>query len=370
MKKEQQSSEQIADDEIDLLELIRPVWNERKFILKIVLIFFLFGLFTAIFSQKEFTATSTFIPHTESNKTGNLGGLASLAGINLGGLGATSEIPPALYPKIVNSVKFKRALLQMPITTKERSRTTYSSFYDELYNPGPLSMVKKYTVGLPAIILNSIRNPRKLTIPDSSTSHWKLIRISEDEAKHFKRLNRQITVIPNDKEGTVELNFVMPQALMAAEMAKAAEELLQNEIIKYKLQNAREQLKFTEKKFEEKRITFLQKQKELANFRDRNQHISSAVTMNQLQSLEAEYNFAFNIYSEMAKQLEQTKLQVSKDTPVFSVINPVSIPTENSAPNRFLILFLFIVAGLTIAIGYVFIMQLLEGIKGNRKNKN
>jgi hypothetical protein len=40
----------------------------------------------------------------------------------------------------------------------------------------------------------------------------------------------------------------MPEPLMAAQMAKYAEELLQKEVIEFKIQNAREQLKFTEGK--------------------------------------------------------------------------------------------------------------------------
>ncbi len=107
---------------------------------------------------------------------------------------------------------------------------------------------------------------------------------------------------------------------------------------------------------------FEQIQTKLAYFRDRNQNIASAAAQNQLQSLEAEYNFAFNIYTELAKQVEQARLQVAKDTPIFSVIQPVYIPTEKSAPKRPLIILIFTILGFVFSLGYIFVSEFLTGI--------
>jgi uncharacterized protein YlxW (UPF0749 family) len=84
---------------------------------------------------------------------------------------------------------------------------------------------------------------------------------------------------------------------LAAQMAKFAEDLLQREVIGFKIQNAREHLKYTEERFEEKRNEFEDIQNRLASFRDRNQNISSAFAQNQLTKLEAEYNFVLNVYT-------------------------------------------------------------------------
>lgn len=352
------------DDEIDLLELAKTVWKKRRQIISITLIFMLIGLFVAIFTPKEFTASSTFIPQTsESSKGGgSLGGLASLAGINLGGMSGGSEIPPALYPKFVSSAKFRKALLYAPIHVEGYPEiVTYAKYYDEVAQPGLLANVKKYTLGLPGVIIQAIkRKPEETVI---QTEEGDLIRLNEKEVNHFKRLEVQMTVTPNEKEGFVTLSFVMPEPLMAAQMAKYAQELLQNEVIAYKISNAREQLKYTEERFKEKKAEFDQIQARLANFRDRNQNISSAMAMNQMERLEADYNFAFNIYTELAKQLEQAKLQVAKDTPIFSVIQPVTIPTEKSAPKRPLILVVFTIFGFIISLAYIFGSEFLRGVR-------
>lgn len=359
------SKQEETQDKLVFLILIKRIWENLTLIVKIVGVFSILGLIISVLSPKEFTASSTFVPQVDNSKGGGkLGGLASIAGINLGGIGMSSDIPPSLYPRIVNSVKFKRALLEVSITIeKGNTKTTYQEFYENMHSPGLLSLVRKYTVGLPGLFLSSVSGHEEAIKMEQDEKSSSLLRLSQTEVRHFKRLRNQMQVIPNEKEGIVELNFVMPEPLMAAEMTKATEELLQKEVIDFKIRNAKEQLKFTEKQFEEKRIDFKQKQRELASFRDKNQNISSAVALNKLQTLEAEYNFAFNIYTEMAKQLEQSKLQVSKDTPIFSIINPVSIPTNKSAPNRFLIFFGFTFFGFVIALILVFTKNILVSLR-------
>jgi LPS O-antigen subunit length determinant protein (WzzB/FepE family) len=354
-------------DEIDLLELGRTLWLNKKTIVLITSCFIVLGILVAILLKNEYTAGSTFVPQTsEPNKVGgSLGGLASLAGINLNGMGGGSEIPPMMYPKIVSSVNFKKNLLKAYL--KDRSiddPITYQYFYDSVYQPGFLTIIGKYTVGLPGLLISSIKGNN---LNDTSIVDYGLIKVSEKELDHFKRLDKQISIQFNDKEGFVSLHFTMPDPLMAAQMAKFAEELLQKEVIKFKIQNAREQLNFTEERFEEKKIEFELIENKLANFRDRNQNLSSAMVLNQLQKLEADYNFAFNVYTELAKQLEQAKLQVSKETPIFSIIQPVTIPVEKSAPQRPFIVIVFFIVGVLVSFVYILSKKYFNLIVDNWK---
>jgi len=359
----EQSNRNSRKDEIEPLALAKIVWTQRRKIIFIVSFFLGVGLLIAVLSPKEFTASSTFVPQTgDSNRPpGSFGGLATLAGINLGNMGGGSEIPLSLYPKIVSSVTFRKALLdvQFHVEGKE-SPISYREYYEEIYSPGILGLVKKYTLGIPGIIIKSLKGASEVSEVQSKEG---LIRVSPEEFEHFKRLDNQLSISPNEKEGFVTLSFALPEPIMAAQMAQFAQELLQKEIISFKISNAREQLKFTEERFEEKKAEFQQIQGKLSNFRDRNQNIASATMQNQLQRLEAEYNFAFSIYTDMAKQLEQARLQVAKDTPIFSVIQPTTIPSEKSAPNRPLILVIFTMLGVILGLSYVFGSEFLKVVK-------
>jgi uncharacterized protein involved in exopolysaccharide biosynthesis len=66
--------------------------------------------------------------------------------------------------------------------------------------------------------------------------------------------------------------------------------------------------------------------------------------------LQSNYDLILGVYNELAKQVEQAKLQVSKNTPVFSVIDPISIPSEKSGPGKIIILIGFVFLGVVCAV--------------------
>ena len=90
------SNQRESDDEIDLIVLLKKVYLEKKFILKTSILAALFGIVYALFQPNEFTSSTTFIPQLSSGvKAGgsSLSGLASLAGINIGSMESSSEVP-------------------------------------------------------------------------------------------------------------------------------------------------------------------------------------------------------------------------------------------------------------------------------------
>ena len=65
------NNQHIHEDEIDLIELLKKVYLEKKFILKISILAALFGVVYALFQPNEFTSSTTFIPQLSSDvKTG------------------------------------------------------------------------------------------------------------------------------------------------------------------------------------------------------------------------------------------------------------------------------------------------------------
>ena len=69
--------------EIDLVELAKRLWSERKFLFKCCGVAIVVGLVVAFSIPKEYSTTVKLAPETSdpSKKMGNLGGLAAMAGI-------------------------------------------------------------------------------------------------------------------------------------------------------------------------------------------------------------------------------------------------------------------------------------------------
>ena len=53
-------------DEIDLIELLKKIYLEKKLILKISVLAALFGVVYALLQPNEFTSSTTFIPQLSS----------------------------------------------------------------------------------------------------------------------------------------------------------------------------------------------------------------------------------------------------------------------------------------------------------------
>lgn len=351
---------------IDLVLVAKRIWIERVTLIKIVVLFFILGIFFALISPRVYTAKSIFIPQSSqgAKSSGSIGGLASLAGIDLGSMDGANDVPPTLYPQFLSSSDFKKKLLQVLVTIPgTSSKVSYQEFYEKYYSPGLLELIIKYTLGLPREILTLVQKKPELVSSEDQGDTLTFFQMTFEEFEHFKRLDGQLSVVNKDKEGVIELSFSMQDPLMAAELAQASESLLQEAVINYKIQNAKEQLEFTEARFKEKKVEFENVQAKLANFKDRNQNVISASLLNQQQKLEAEYDFSFSIYTELAKQLEQAKLQVAKDTPVFSIIQPVTIPVQKSSPNRPLILVIFLVIGIVLSLSILVGKEIILSMK-------
>jgi uncharacterized protein involved in exopolysaccharide biosynthesis len=123
-------------------------------------------------------------------------------------------------------------------------------------------------------------------------------------------------------------------------------------------------LDFALKQYSDKKESYEKLQDERAVFVDKNINISSSLFQNKLSRLESEVNISASIVQQLASQVEQAKLQVNKDTPVFTTIKPVTIPFERSAPKRSVIVIVFLFLGFILSSGYVLVKEpVIEIIK-------
>ena len=122
------------EQEIDLLELARKLWDSRKTILKWGAVGAFVGLVVAFSIPKEYTTTIKLAPEMSDNKAGSggLGALAAMAGVNLGGSSGADAVYPQLYPDVVGSVPFVISLFDVPVTDADGARhTTVRAFIEE-----------------------------------------------------------------------------------------------------------------------------------------------------------------------------------------------------------------------------------------------
>ncbi|MCH1612681.1 MAG: Wzz/FepE/Etk N-terminal domain-containing protein, partial [Flavobacteriales bacterium] len=232
-------------DEIDLIELLKKIYLEKKFILKVSILASLFGVVYALFQPNEFTSSTTFIPQLSSGvKTGgsSISGLASLAGINLGSIESSSDFPPTLYPQVVNGVPFKIDLLSSKI--KLNNEIVYAKdYFKERLSFNFLETIKKYTLGLPSLILGSFKSQEFQFV------ELDIYSITEEDKKLFKELDKALSLSINEKEGFITISFTDYNKNVAAQITQIAQNLLQDKIIEFKNKSSKEMLDFSMKQY-------------------------------------------------------------------------------------------------------------------------
>jgi LPS O-antigen subunit length determinant protein (WzzB/FepE family) len=356
------NSSENQEDSIDIIALLQSIWTGKKLILKTVLVFMILGLFIAVFSQNEYTASTTIVPQSSSEKPGgSLGGLAALAGINLGSVGQQSSISPTLYPQILTNISFQKELLETLITIEgQDNKITYKEYYTNVYSPSVLSSIKKYTIGLPGVLIGLLKSDE--ISKEESKNNDSLPQITEDDKKLIELLLEQLSMEVNDKDGYISLSTTMPEARAAAELTQKAQELLEQYVIDFKIEKSSSELDFIKNRYQEKEQEFQKIQQKLALYTDRNQNVNSARAKMELMLLQSEYDLAYGVYSELAKQLETQELKVKEDTPIFTILQPVFVPLEKTGPKRSLILIIYTFLGFVLSIGYLLAIEPIQNI--------
>ncbi len=355
----------VEDDEIDLIALVKTFWKGRVILIRSLIVFGVIGLFVALFSPKEYTARSVMVPQLGEgqSKFGGLSSLAAMAGFNIGPGISGADLSPTVYPQIVKSVPFQLELMNTPLNFKESTcPVTLFDYYIKINKPSILTIVKKYTIGLPGVLVSAVKGKAS----DKTTTALDMkypLRLNKDQLKVGKILAKLLSLETNPKEGYLTLTAKLPEPGASAQLAQRAQELLQQYIIEFKIKKTKANLDFIQQRYDETEKKFEIAQGKLAQFRDRNKNVTSATYRTEEERLTSQYNLIYDVFSELAKQLEQAKIQVKQDTPVFTIVEPVSVPLERSKPKRMMILFIWLFLGGVAGTGIIFGREYLTTVK-------
>ena len=280
------------EDEIDLIALLASLYQKKRFILKTVIGFMIIGLFVALVSPTIYKAQAIFVvQNSDKQVSSSISGLAALAGVNLQSE-AMGDIPPSLYPNIVSGIPFKVDLLN---TELEPNQLNYKDYLINKQNSfGPT--IKKYTIGLPSLILSTILSTFKGDQEVEVLKNKEIFQLSEIDFKLTESLEGLISVEVNQKEGFITLSTLDQNPKYAAVVTSKALALLQNFITNYKTENANRILTFVTQQFELKQKQYNAVQKELAEFKDQNKNISTAVFQSNLQKIQTRYDLVYSVY--------------------------------------------------------------------------
>lgn len=336
---------------IDLQKIIQKAWNGRKFIIKSSIVFFIIGCIYSIISPVQYTSTTTFIPQTSDESSSvnkGLGSLANLAGITLNSETSSSldnYLSPLLYSKIIASEEFSINLLDGKlINLNGESFTVKQYILDNTSGFNIIGFIKKYTIELFKKENTGIINPEIALAYNF---------ISEQDYSVMNVFREKFFIELNDDEGYINVIALDESAFISTQLVKLITKNLQAEIILLRTKKIKEQLEYSKEQYENKQVEFNILQNKLAEFKDSNKSISTAKFMSELQKLESEFQLQKSILMNLAAEFNRNKIKLNKDTPIFSVIDEVSVPNLRTSPKRIKITIIFSILGFVLSTCFI-----------------
>ena len=369
--------EQEEEEGLDIMALIRNLWEGRKTILIATAIFIALGLVAALTMKRTYSVSSTMVPQMKSRSSSSLSSLASLAGIDLGMNNTGSDLSPLIYPQIVSSVPFRRELMYTPLHYEKADTMVSMYTYAKEYNkPTVMSYILKYTIGLPGTLIGLIRkekpDPVMVDASSATDSVPRPIMISKDEERMIKVIAQNVTLAVDKKEGYLTLTVTGSEPLQTAELALKAQQLLQDEITRFRTEKAEDNLKYVQARYDEVKKETESLQAQLATIRDRSQNMPTTRARIEQERVQTKFGVSSAIYTELAKQLEQAKMQVKMDSPMLTIIQPVTVPRQpsNSRAKTLIVwTFLGFVLGCGIVLGKDYLPKVKEMLKEQPQNQ-
>lgn len=352
----------VEEQEIDLLELAKKVWDSRMLVLKVCGIGAVIGLVVAFSIPKEYTAEILIAPESSGKKSvsSGMGALAAMAGVNIGSSSGSDAIYPDLYPDIVSSMPFLIDLFDMEVHEQKDSTAMTLATYMKDHQKAPWwSSVVGAPFKLVGWTMSLFRDEE-----EEKGDKIDPFCLTPEQKQIVDGIGSNIMITVDKKTMVITLAVTMQDPLIAAVVADSVRTKLQEYVTDYRTSKARTTLEFTEKLTREAREEYYEAQAKYTRFADTNQGLAMQSSRAELEKLQNEMNLAYNAYNQMSQQLRAAKADVEEVTPVYTIIQPASVPLRPSKPNKMMVLVGFIFLAAVGSVGWIlFVDDLLKNMK-------
>ncbi|MDV6316102.1 Wzz/FepE/Etk N-terminal domain-containing protein [Idiomarina sp. HP20-50] len=300
------------DDEIDLRELFGIIWQGKWWIIAITFVFAVGSVIYSLSLPNIYKSEATLAPTEEasggglSQMAGQLGGLASLAGVNLGGNTVdktTIAIEILKSRAFIKSFVEKYNILPEIMAVEEWSRQSGLVYNKEIYDPATDEWVRDV-------------EPPKQPRPSS----WEYVQVFKNEV---------LSVARDDETGlvTIAVNHKSPK--IAEQLTTWLIDEINNHMRERDIQEARRSLEYLNEELQETALSNMQQV----------------------------------FYQLIEKQTQTIMLANVRPEYIFQVIDPPVAPEQKAKPSRALICIIGTFLGGFLSVGFVLLRNLFRKSK-------
>ncbi len=313
---------------IDWMGILRKIIAIRKTLYKAAGVGVILGIIIALSIPKQYTVTVTLSPEMGGDKAG--GGLASLASSFLGG--GTSNSPDALNatlaPDIVASTPFILELFNTKVQTLDRKLdTTLVAYLDEQKQPW-----WGYIKAAPGMAIGAIKS--LFSEGTDTVTTLNPFQLTPIEAGKVANIKQVITAEVDKKTAKTTISVTLQDPKVTAIVADSVVAKLQQYIIDYRIKKAKEDCAYLEQLYKERQQEYYDAQSKYAHYFDSNRNIALQSVRAEQERLQNDMNLAYQVYSQVAQQLQVARAKIQEEKPVFAVVEPATVPLQPSGTSR------------------------------------
>ncbi|WP_455962992.1 Wzz/FepE/Etk N-terminal domain-containing protein [Bacteroides bouchesdurhonensis] len=346
---ERSLEEKKEEMEIDLLDILHRIIAIRKILYKVAIIGFVIGIIVALSIPKKYTVNVTLSPEIGNSKGGN-----SLAGLAASFLGSnvTSESVDALNVSlssdIISSTPFLLELFDINIPVSYSDTVTLKSYLCEQSVPWWNNITS-----FPGMVVGGIKSlfidedDKDLT---SSYLQGGTIELTKKDSNIINYLKKNINATIDKKTAITNIAVTLQNPKVAAIVADSVIHKLQEYIINYRTSKSKEDCIYLEKLFKERQQEYYTTQKKYADYVDTHDNLILQTVRAEQERLQNDMGIAYQIYSQVANQLQVARAKVQEEKPVFAVVEPAVVPLNPSGIGMkiYVILSVFVAVSLTV----------------------
>ena len=349
--KQKQNNHNDEEIEIDLIGILRKIIGIRKTIYKAAGIGLVVGIIVAISIPKQYTVGVTLSPEMGGSKGGGLSGLAaSFLGSGVSMNEGTDALNASLSADIVSSTPFLLELSTMKIPALEGETMTLNVYLDEESSPW-----WSYVIGLPGMVIGGVKSlfteEESESVP-SDKANLGTIELSKKESEKIEALKKKILASVDKKTSMTTVSVTLQNPKVAAVVADSVVRKLQEYIIDYRTTKAKEDCLYLERLFKERQQEYYDAQKKYADYMDSHDNIILQSVRAEQERLQNDMSLAYQVYSQVANQLQVARAKVQEEKPVFAVVEPAVIPLYPSGASRKIYVLAFIFLSVCIVISW------------------
>ena len=351
--------------EIDLMEYARKLWAARKLLLKVAGVAFLLALVIHASLPTKYTAKVMLASEGTKGGANSLSGMAAMLGFgNFSGGTDASALNFSMASDIVASTPFILELFDTPVQTIDGKMDTTIVAYLETESRPWWNTV----MALPSMAIGGIKS---LFASEDEVVGKEVIdpfRLTPSQMGRIGAIKSIIKAEIDKKSSMTTISVTLQDPLIAATMVDTVVVKLQKYITNYQVSKAQEDCEYWEQLYKERQNDYYTAQKNYAEYMDANKNVILQRVRSEEERLQNEMNLAYQVYSNVATQLQMARAKVQETKPSFTVFEPASVPLYPSGLSaKILILGLVFLAVMAASAWVLFGKDLWASLKEGLK---